>query len=143
MKWTPGNYRELDVNPSLRLTKAMSFGARYRYWSKGEDSYSLGSVDPEAQDPEELPPADLLNAETEQTLQELGFSATFSTMDAHAVGEASMPLFIRVTYFRPISGSGGQTPKGGRFEAGITIFKTLWGGGPSTEDQPPPTTGGR
>jgi hypothetical protein len=129
VKWTPGNYLEVDLNPRVFLTPAMSFGVRYRLWSKGEDSYALGNVNPEFQDPAQLPPADLLDAETEQNLQEAGFSATYSTVDAHARGEASLPIYIRLTYFHPISGSGGQTPKGGRFEAGITIFKTLWGGG--------------
>ena len=142
LKWTPGNYLELDLNPHVFLTSAMRFGARYRFWSKGEDSYELGDVNPEFQDPAELPPADLLNAETEQRLQELGFSVGYSTVEAHAQGKASMPVHIRATYFHPIGGSGGQTPKGGRFEAGLTIFKTFWGGGDATAEAPEEPIGG-
>jgi hypothetical protein len=118
------------------LTPEISFGIRYHFWSKGADSYALGAVNPEFQDAAELPPADLLNLETEQKLQEIGFSATFSTVEAHARGDASMPLYIRATYLHPISGSGGQTPKGGRFQAGLTIFKTFWGR-PDPEEPPP------
>jgi len=132
LKWTPGNYFEVDLNPRVFLTPAMSFGVRYHLWSKGTDSYTLGAINPEFQDPADLPPAELLNRETEQKLQEIGFSASFSTVEAHARGEASMPLYVRATYFHPMAGSGGQTPKGGRFQAGLTIYKTFWGG-PSTE----------
>ena len=138
LKWTPGNYLELDLNPRILLTPEISFGVRYHFWSKGEDSYALGAVNPEFQDASELPPADLLNLETEQILQEIGFSATFSTVEAHARGEASMPLYVRATYLHPISGSGGQTPKGGRFQAGLTIFKTFWGRPDPLEAPPSP-----
>jgi hypothetical protein len=142
LKWTPGDYLEVDLNPRIFLSRGMSFGARYRFWRKGEDSYDLGDVDPEVQDPSLLPPADLLNLETEQTLQEFGFSATFSTVEAHAEGEASLPVYIRATYFHPLAGGGGQTPKGGRFEAGLTIFRTFWGRG-QDPDQNPAEPGGR
>jgi hypothetical protein len=141
LKWTPGDYLEVDLNPRLFLTPAMSFGVRYHLWSKKADSYTLGSVNLDFQDPAELPPAELLNEKTEQKLQEVGFSATFSTVEAHARGEASMPLYVRATYLHPIAGSGGQTPMGGRFQAGLTIFKTFWGRRDSQE--PPENPQGR
>jgi hypothetical protein len=144
LKWTPGDYFELDLNPRIYLTPDMSFGVRYHLWSKGEDSYSLGEiVTPEGQEPRELPPPSLLNLETEEKLQEAGFSATYSSVDAHARGEASLPLYVRATYFHPVGGSGGQTPKGGRFQVGLTIFKTFWGGRSSTEELPGMLSGGR
>lgn len=141
---TPGNYLEFDVNPRIFLTPAMSFGARYRFWSKGEDSYALGAVNTEIQDPATLPPAELLNLETEQKLQEIGFSATYSSVEAHSRGEVGLPVLVRATFFKPISGSGGQTPKGGRFQVGLTIYKTLWGGGTSaSQELPGMVPGGR
>ena len=133
LKWTPGDYFELDLNPRVFLTPALSFGVRYHLWSKGADSYALGAANPDLQNPADLPPAEYLNQETEQKLQEIGFSASFSTVEAHARGEASMPLYVRASYFQPISGSGGQTPKGGRFQAGLTIYRTFWGGRGSEE----------
>jgi len=33
VKWTPGDYFELDLNPRYFLTPAMTFGLRYRFWS--------------------------------------------------------------------------------------------------------------
>jgi hypothetical protein len=138
LRWTPGNYLEADLNPRIFLNPALSFGVRYHFWSKGSDSYTLGAVDPELQDPANLPPAELLNLETEQKLQEIGLSATFSTVEAHARGDASMPLHVRVTYLRPMNGSGGRTPKGGRFQAGLTIYKTFWGRTDQVENQGEP-----
>jgi hypothetical protein len=138
LEWTPGNYFELDLNPRFFLTPDVSFGARYHLWSKGEDSYALGEViTPEGQEPREFPPPSLLTLETEERLQEVGFSATYSSIEAHARGEASMPLYIRATYFHPVAGSGGRIPKGGRFQAGLTIFKTFWGGESSSEEELP------
>ncbi len=144
LTWTPGNYLEVDLNPRFFFTPEMAFGVRYHYWSKGADSYALPAISPDFQDPATLPPAELLNLETEQKLQEIGFSASFSTVDARARGEASMPLYIRATYFHPLSGSGGRTPKGGRFEAGLTLYRTFWGGGGSKpEELPSVLPGGR
>jgi len=128
VRWTPGNYFELDLNPRIFLAPALSFGVRYHLWSKGEDSYSLGNVNPDLQDPSKLPPAELLNQETEQHLQELGFSATYSSLVPNGDRDPGRPLFVRLTYFHPMSGSGGRMPKGGRFEVGLTLFKSLWGG---------------
>ena len=110
----------------------------------GLDLQTSGSVHQDGRDISLLPPAELLNLETEQKLQEVGFTASYSTVEAHERGEASMPLFIRVTYFHPVSGSGGQTPKGGRFQVGLTLYKSLWGGDPSpTEEFPGMLPGSR
>ncbi len=128
LRWTPGDYLEIDLNPRVFLTPEMSFGVRYHLWSKAADHYTLGELGLEFPDAGLLPSAELLDLETEQDLHELGFSATYSTVAAHGRGEASMPLHLRATYFRPVSGRGGQTPKGGRFQAGLTIYKTFWGG---------------
>ncbi len=137
LDWTPGNYRELDVNPRLYLNSAMSFGVRYHHWFKEADSYNLAATLSGGPPPESLPSASVLDLETEQNLRELGFTATYSSVEAFDRGEASIPVFIRVTYFRPMGGSGGMTPKGGRFQAGVTIYKTLWGGRGQEEAGPP------
>jgi hypothetical protein len=141
---TPGDYRELDVNPRVYLTPAMSFGVRYRYWHKGADSHrgQPPFPDPPPAGVEPPPMAALLDRGTEQTLQELGFTGTFSSVDAYARGKASIPVHIRASYFRPLGGSGGLTPKGSRFEAGVTLYQAIWGRSPkpatSTTDPGPP-----
>ncbi len=134
--WTPGNYLELELSPRFFLTPQMSIGVRYHLWNKGEDSYALQPLDPEVLERTDYPPADLLNQETKETLRELGFGVTYSTVEANERGEASLPIFFRATYFHPVGGSGGRTPKGGRFEAGISLFRTFWGGGSDSEDIP-------
>lgn len=124
---TPGNYMDFQVNPSFYFTPEMTFGLRYHFWSKGEDQHVLPPADPEAP---ALPgpwPPQFLNYETSQTLQELGFSATYSTVAANARGDSPMPVHVRFTYLFPFAGAGGQTPKGSRFEAGVTVYRTLWG----------------
>jgi hypothetical protein len=138
---TPGDYRELDLNPRVYLTSAMSFGVRYRYWHKGADSHQLQPLDPEVLANLDYPPAELLNLRTEQTLSELGFTGTFSSVDQHARGKASLPFHVRFSYFLPLDGRGGRTPKGSRFEAGLTLYHLFWGrqpkapalAGPETE----------
>jgi hypothetical protein len=127
LHWTPGNYMELDLNPRFYLTPTMSFGLRYHFYSKGEDSYELQPLDPEILELVSFPPPELLNAETKVTLNELGISVTYSTLAPHSRGEAWIPLDLRATYFQPLGGSGGQTPKGGRFEAGLAVYRTVWG----------------
>jgi hypothetical protein len=140
---TPGDYRELDINPRIHLTPAMSFGVRYRQWHKATDSHrgQPPYPDPPPAGVEPPPAAALLDLGTEQTLKELGFTGTFSSVDAHAGGKASLPLHIRASYFMPLDGSGGRTPKGSRFEAGLTLYQPFWGrppkapalAGPGTE----------
>jgi hypothetical protein len=129
LRWTPGNYLEADLAPRLQLTDAMAVGFRYHLWSKGEDTYGPGPMTgdrPDATEP--LPPTDLLERETEETLHELGLSVAYSTMEAHARGEASIPVHIRFNVFRPLTGSGGRTPRGARIVAGLSLYRDLWGG---------------
>ena len=127
LKWTPGNYLEMELNPQVCLTPDMTFGVRYHLWHKGEDSYFLQDIDPEILAQLNYPDPALLNQETEQTLHEVGLSATYSTLAANERGETPIPLMIRATYFHPLMGSGGQTPKGGRIQVGLTLYRTLWG----------------
>ena len=137
LRWTPGNYMDLELSPWFNFTPEMTFGVRYHFWHKGQDEYALQDMDPEAAALLNYPDPALLNLETEQTLQEVGISATYSTRAANDRGEARFPVLIRATYFRPISGSGGQTPKGSRLQVGLTLFRSIWGGrnDPSVESQ--------
>lgn len=127
LNWTPGNYLDLQLNPHVYLTREMTFGLRYHLWHKGQDQYSLQPIDPELLEELDFPPTSLLEIETEQTLHELAFTATYSTLEANNRGETPIPMMIRATYFHPMAGSGGQTPKGGRLQLGLTLFRTIWG----------------
>jgi hypothetical protein len=134
LKWTPGDYLDVQLNPRFYFTPEMTFGVRYRFWLKGEDRFGLPPMDPEDPIVRDVPDPKYLNYETRETLQEWGLSATYSTLAAYERGEALLPLHVRFTYFRAFAGAGGQTPKGGRIEAGLTIFRTLWGSGSREEE---------
>jgi hypothetical protein len=126
--WTPGNYLDVELSPWFNLTPEMGFAVRYHLWHKGGDSHALQPIDPELLALLNYPDPALLDLETEETLHEVGFSATYTTRAANQRGEARFPAMIRVIYFHPVMGSGGQTPKGARIQAGITLYRTLWGG---------------
>jgi hypothetical protein len=127
LNWTPGNYFDLQVNPRYYFTPDISFGMRYRFWFKGSDRYALPPVDPETAALLNYPAPEHLNYETRQVLHEVGISATYSTLAPHARGETPIPLQARFTYYHPVAGAGGQTPKGPRLEAGLSVFRFLWG----------------
>ena len=133
LNWIPGNYFDLQVNPRYYLTPNISFDVRYHFWFKGSDKYTLPSVDPETAALLNYPAPEYLNFETRQVLHEVGISATFSTLAPHARGETPIPLQARFTYYSPVKGAGGQTPKGPRLEAGLSLFRFLWGREDRTE----------
>lgn len=133
LNWTPGNYLELELNPRFYFTPEMTFGVRYHMWHKAHDTYSLGDIDPELLEALNLPSTTLLELETQQTLHEVAFSATYSTVAANRRGESPIPLMVRAAYYHPVAGSGGQTPNGGRLQIGLTLFRALWGGDPKPD----------
>jgi len=133
LNWTPGHYLDVEVNPRFYLTPEMTFGVRYHLWHKGYDTYTLGAIDPEVLQFLNLPSPSWLELETQQVLHEVAVSATYSTVAANRRGESSMPLLVRAVYYHPVAGSGGQTPKGGRLQIGLSLYRSLWGGNPQTE----------
>jgi hypothetical protein len=102
------------------LGSGLYLGLRYRYYSKGADSYSL-----RFDSSPDLPPVDLLNEETEMTVQHLGVGATLWPSRRTSVG-GQWPLAVSAEYLAPISGSGGQTPKDGRFRVAARLFISIW-----------------
>ena len=126
--WSPGNYVDLELNPRFYFTPEMTFGIRYHLWHKGQDAYTIQPIDPETQRALDLPHSSLLEMETRETLHEVAFTATYSTLAPNERGETPIPMMIRFAYFHPVAGSGGQTPKGGRLQVGLTLFRTFWGG---------------
>jgi hypothetical protein len=118
--WDPGEYLEVEVVPEVRLAPELYLGLRYRYYSKGADSYSL-----RFDSSPDLPPVDLLNEETEMTVQHLGVGATLWPSRRTSVG-GQWPLAVSAEYLAPISGSGGQTPKDGRFRVAARLFISIW-----------------
>lgn len=138
LNWNPGDYLDLELSPRLYFTPEMTFGVRYHLWHKRHDTYTLQPIDPELLEDLDFPPTSLLELETQQTLHELAFTATYSTVAANARGETPYPMMIRAAYFHPIAGSGGQTPKGGRLQVGLSLLRTFWGGEKSPDSEAGP-----
>ncbi|MFO8173399.1 MAG: hypothetical protein R6T96_03890 [Longimicrobiales bacterium] len=135
LNWTPGDYLDLELSPRFYFTPEMTFGVRYRLWHKRHDSYGMQPIDSVMAEELDFPPTSLLELETQQTLHELAFTATYSTVAASARGETALPMMIRFAYFHPLAGSGGQTPKGGRLQVGLSLFRTFWGGDEARENE--------
>ncbi|MDX1568417.1 MAG: hypothetical protein R3223_11495, partial [Longimicrobiales bacterium] len=122
--WDPGDYLDLEVAPRIRLTPDLALAARYRYFTKQSDGYGLAAgASPGAG----VPPVNVLEAETSQTLHETGISVVYSTLRAVRAGRSGRPFEVRVRYRLAVGGSGGQTPKASRMEVGARFFWNLWG----------------
>lgn len=124
--WDPGDYGSVEIAPRVHLTPQVAVAARYHFFSKGSDDFALAG----APDPEEggvqLPDPGLLEQETEVTLHRVGISLVYSTLSAAERGETGFPFEAWIRYRTAVSGSGGQTPKAGRFESGGRLFWRLW-----------------
>lgn len=127
LSWTPGNYLDAEVVPRFYLTPEFSVGLRYRYYTKAADGYELvggATLDP---DPTVAALVDLLELETEESLQEVGVGMVFSTLDAWREGRTGFPFEVQAVYRHPLTGSGGTTPRAIRVQVGLRLFWQIWG----------------
>lgn len=133
VEWTPGRYVRFDLAPRLHLTPELALMAGYRYASKAEDEYA------EVNGPPDRPPgfggyvgptwdASVLSLETEWTTHELGGGMIFSTLESWREGRASLPLEVRFTVRRTVSGRGGRTPEALTAQLGVRLYRRIWGG---------------
>ena len=122
VRWTPGAFLQLELAPRLHLTRELALGVLYRSLSKGADDY-----EDLAGPPLDGYPADVLEAETEMSVSELGVGLALSTVTSWREDQAPVPLELRAAVRKAIQGSGGATPDGLRFEASGQVFVRLWG----------------
>jgi hypothetical protein len=122
--WKPGSYTYVDVSPRYRLTPELSLGLDYRRYHKGEDRYELAGHQPDG-----LPTVDasVLAHETEMTFQEMALAVRYSTVRAWREGLGAPPMEMGMRLVRTVAGSGGQTPRLGRFEFSVSFFSRIWG----------------
>lgn len=118
--WQPGTYLDAMIAPEIRVAPEFSLGVRYRYTHKGADTYRL----PGGEDPS-LPPVELLQEETELTVQHLGIGATLWPSPRSAARD-QWPLAVSAEYQRPLGGKGGAVPKDSRFSVSARLFVQLW-----------------
>jgi hypothetical protein len=101
-----GDAMELELAPRYVPNDEFSISARYRYRSKGLDSYEgtfpVNSVDgtPITLD------ASVLGAGSTQKEHQFGFAVTYSTVRANSRGSAKWPLEVSLLHTEVLSGSG-------------------------------------
>jgi hypothetical protein len=125
VRWTPGSYLGLNVEPAWRLSPELSALASYGLYSKGRDSYSLLAEEPVGSIPVDV--ADL-ERESGMTVHRAGIGLRYSTVDSWRTGVAASPLELHLRVMSSIAGSGGHTPVATRVEFGVRLFRGIWGG---------------
>lgn len=128
VRWTPGDYMEIELAPRWHMTDEYAVGALYRHASRGQDSYRL--LTPAANPSTSA--ADL-ERETKGTVHELGLGLAFSTLATWQQGRTRLPFDARMAVRGAVSGGGGAVPDGIRMEISVRVFWRLWG------SQPKPT----
>ena len=120
LTWRPGWYLGVGAAPSLRLAPSITLHGEYRYFHKTRDEFAL--VDLAAP----LNP-DVLAIESGVKAHVVGGGLRYDTVDAWRRGDASLPVEIHLRLLSTVAGSGGQVPKATRVEAGLRLFRRLWG----------------
>ena len=125
VRWTPGDYTEIELAPRWHMTDEFAVGALYRRASREQDSYRLltPAASPSAS-------ASDLERETKETLHELGLGLAFSTLGTWREGRTPLPFEARMAIRGAVSGGGGAVPDGIRMEASVRVFWRLWGSEP-------------
>lgn len=118
--WRPGAYLGGSIAPSLRLAPSITLSGEYRFFHKRRDEFEL--VDTAL-------PADptVLALESGVKAHVVGGGLRYDTVDSWRRGDASLPIEIHLRLLTTVAGSGGQVPKTTRVEAGLRLFRRLWG----------------
>lgn len=126
VSWSPGTYRGLALRPRIFLTPELALGGTYRYYDRDAAEVSLLTVET-GQDPSEVD-VSVLERETRATMHHVGARVVFSTVEATRIERTSLPFELEALWEKAVDGSGGRTPAGSRFAAGLRVYVDLWGG---------------
>jgi hypothetical protein len=120
-----GDIVEFEAAPRLVLGRYVSLGARYAYRDKTEDKHQV--IFDDVVDP---PNIDLtvLDSATAYTEQELGVGFTFSTLSAHSIGLAKVPMEVTYQHVETLKAEGAFLPKRARDEIRVRVYLRLFGG---------------
>lgn len=128
VRWSPGGYIALDAAPSLRLTRGLRLTGTLRYFEKARDRYEWTMPGDASGMPYSV---DVLARESGVTVMRVGGGLRYDTVGLWRDGEASRPLEIHVRLVHAIAGGGGHTPVSTRVEAGLRLFRRIWGDSPT------------
>lgn len=120
LTWRPGAYVGVAAAPSIHLAPSITLHGEYRFFHKRRDEFELVDV------AEPLNP-DVLAIESGVKAHLVGGGLRYDTVDAWRRGDASLPVEIHLRLLGTVAGSGGQVPKATRVEAGLRLFRRLWG----------------
>ena len=133
LDWNPGDYQLMELSPWYRITDPLTLTAGYRFFRKGDDSFSVPAVvvvDEGAaaararrSDPAILVPGS--GGSVGQALLGMVYNRGAYVGDD---GVAGAPLEIRVIYRQAVGGSG-MMPVTRSLEVGFRLFVGIWGGG--------------
>jgi hypothetical protein len=118
--WTPGFYVTFEVAPTLQISNALAIIGEYRFFQKGRDRVELLSPNPD------LDPM-VLSVESGIKTHQIGAGLRYDTVTPWMLGDAPRAVEIHLRLLTTIAGSGGHAPKSTRVEAGIRLFRRLWG----------------
>lgn len=119
LTWSPGDYVALGIAPTLYIADGLSISGEYRYFEKRRDAFELVTSGP-------LDPF-VLELESGVTQHHVGGGLRYDTVAPWLWGEAPYAVEMHVRFLHAIAGGGGQAPESTRVEAGLRLFKRLWG----------------
>lgn len=122
LTWRPGSYWSGAIAPSIHLAPSITLAGEYRVFHKRRDEFELVTFPG--------PDPTVLAVESGVKAHVVGGGIRYDTVDAWRRGDAGLPLEIHLRLLATVAGSGGQVPKATRLEAGLRLFRRLWG--PST-----------
>lgn len=119
--WLPGAVWGAEAAPYLRLSSTVSLHAEYRFVHKRSDEIELAVPDPT------LDPL-VLQLGSGLTLHQVGGGLRYDGVGSWLGGDHQRPMEVHMRFLHAIAGGGGQAPKWTRVEAGLRLFRRLWGG---------------
>lgn len=109
---TPGDVIDLRLAPRWQISDYYSFGAEWRFRSKGEDAHTLATTS--ATDPlGVIRPLDagVLDAQSDWNEQRFALTLSYSTLGAVARGKARLPIEIAYAHEQSIASGAGIVPR--------------------------------
>ncbi len=127
--WSPGSYIHLDVVPTFHISNGLLLAGEYRYYEKRRDVFELAGMPGDDPRQATLDPV-VLALESGVKVHQIGGGLRYDTVTPWVLGLAPRPLEVHVRLLHSVSGSGGQVPKITRVEAGLRLFRHIWGARP-------------
>lgn len=128
LDWNPGDYQRLEVSPWMHISTGLTALVGYRYFRKGEDSFSVRAGDDDAAVPTASPDPAILVPGTGLSTSHVVLGMVYNRSAAGNNGAAGEPLEIRVVFSQAVGGSGGAVPRETSLEVGFRLFRGIWGG---------------